>query len=97
MRREALVQGSGGLREARQQIKALHEQLALGCSALAALVGQPLAAQAIALPQLAVMRGRQQVVGWSGIMPLCWRDQAAAALSSANVPRPLGSAFISIR
>ena len=45
-----LRQSEGGLPEARQQIEALQEQMALGRNALAALVGQPGTADAITAP-----------------------------------------------
>ncbi|SFF19167.1 efflux transporter outer membrane subunit [Paracidovorax wautersii] len=45
-------QAEGGLPEARQQIEALREQMALARNALGALVGDPNAAQALAAPSL---------------------------------------------
>ncbi|CAM3785335.1 efflux transporter outer membrane subunit [Paracidovorax anthurii] len=49
-------QSEGSLPETRQQIEALREQTALARNALDALVGQPGAAQALAVPPLASLR-----------------------------------------
>ena len=51
-----LHQSEGGLPEARQQIEALKEQMALTRNALGALVGAPQAAQDIQVPPLAALR-----------------------------------------
>jgi NodT family efflux transporter outer membrane factor (OMF) lipoprotein len=51
-----LRQSEGGLPEARQQIVALQEQLALTRNALAALVGQPDSGQALGSPTLSTIR-----------------------------------------
>ena len=51
-----LHQSEGGLPEARQQIEALKEQMALTRNALGALVGTPQAAQDIQVPPLAALR-----------------------------------------
>ncbi|MEO5796671.1 MAG: efflux transporter outer membrane subunit [Rhodoferax sp.] len=51
-----LNQSQGGLPEARQQIEALNEQIALGRNALSALVGQPNAADALVLPALSAIK-----------------------------------------
>lgn len=51
-----LSQSQGSLPEARQQIEALNEQVALGRNALSALVGQPNAADALVLPSLAAIK-----------------------------------------
>lgn len=47
-----LRESEGSLPDARQQIEALHEQIALTRNALGALVGEPNAAQTITLPSL---------------------------------------------
>ncbi len=49
-------QAEGGLPEARQQIEALREQMALGRNALAALVAQPLAQLDLGEPTLAALQ-----------------------------------------
>ena len=51
-----LHQSEGGLPEARQQIEALKEQMALTRNALGALVGTPQAAQDLQVPPLAALR-----------------------------------------
>ncbi|WP_076999182.1 efflux transporter outer membrane subunit [Variovorax sp. KK3] len=51
-----LRQSEGGLPQARQQIEALNEQIALARNALDALVGQPGATQSLAAPQIASLR-----------------------------------------
>jgi NodT family efflux transporter outer membrane factor (OMF) lipoprotein len=51
-----LRQSEGGLPEARQQIEALREQIALGRNALGALVGDPQAAQALQATPLDALR-----------------------------------------
>ena len=51
-----LHQSEGGLPEARQQIEALKEQMALTRNALGALVGAPQAAQNIQVPPLAALK-----------------------------------------
>ncbi len=51
-----LRQSEGALPEARQQIEALQEQLALGRHALAALVGQPSIAPALPTPHLGAIK-----------------------------------------
>ena len=51
-----LHQSEGGLPEARQQIEALKEQMALTRNALGALVGAPQAAQNIQVPSLAALK-----------------------------------------
>ncbi|MEO6973506.1 MAG: efflux transporter outer membrane subunit [Rhodoferax sp.] len=51
-----LRESEGGLPEARQQIEALQEQVALTRNALGALVGQPNAAQTITLPSLSAIK-----------------------------------------
>lgn len=51
-----LRQAEGGLPEARQQIEALREQMALGRNALAALVAQPLAQLDLGAPTLSALQ-----------------------------------------
>ncbi len=51
-----LRESQGSLPDARQQIEALHEQVALTRNALGALVGQPNVAQTITLPSLYAMK-----------------------------------------
>jgi NodT family efflux transporter outer membrane factor (OMF) lipoprotein len=51
-----LKQSEGSLPEARQQIEALHEQMALARNALSALVGQSNAADALVLPALVAIK-----------------------------------------
>ena len=51
-----LRESEGSLPDARQQIEALREQIALTRNALGALVGQPNAAQAITLPSLSAIK-----------------------------------------
>lgn len=51
-----LRQSEGSLPDARQQIEALQEQVALTRNALGALVGQPNAAQALTLPSLSAIK-----------------------------------------
>jgi NodT family efflux transporter outer membrane factor (OMF) lipoprotein len=52
-----LRESEGGLPDARQQIEALQEQIALTRNALGALVGQPNAAQALTAPSLSAIKG----------------------------------------
>ncbi|WP_394790894.1 efflux transporter outer membrane subunit [Rhodoferax sp.] len=51
-----LKQSEGSLPEARQQVEALNEQIALARNALSALVGQPNVADALVLPALAAIK-----------------------------------------
>jgi NodT family efflux transporter outer membrane factor (OMF) lipoprotein len=60
-----LRESEGSLPDARQQIEALREQVALTRNALGALVGQPNAAQAITLPSLDAIKR----IAMSGTIP----------------------------
>nr|WP_315240810.1 efflux transporter outer membrane subunit [uncultured Albidiferax sp.] len=82
-----LNQSQGSLPEARQQIEALHEQIALARNGLSALVGQSNAADALVLPALSAIKSAANAQAIpadllgrrADIAAARWRVEAASA------------------